>query len=260
MTLHVVNGRSTEETLLTTTIEGEIISWNDVLHVGPLIFDPEESRPIRASFLAQQGWEDAEAIVRELELRDARLAAARHVVIWVEHDLYDQLQLLQILSQTPGAADVELIQSDVYLGTLLAEELEAWWPQRTPVSRQTRMRASEAWRSVTGGNLDVDVPELPYLATALRRFAQERETLPRTKRQLLQLLVEAPRTPLELFDRNRQLEEAEFLGDDWLFRFLEELERDGLIRGPLPARPPFGDHRTFVTTRIEVTGEGRRLL
>jgi len=127
MTLHVVNGRSTEGTLRATSIEGEIVSWSDVLHVGPLVFDPAESRPIRARFLAEQGWKDADSILRELEERDAAVAASRQFVIWVEHDLYDQLQLLQILSQAPAEADVELVQSDVYLGTLLTEQLEALW-------------------------------------------------------------------------------------------------------------------------------------
>ena len=259
MTLHVTNGGSTAGTLRATSVDGEIVSWDDALHVGPLVFDPEESRRVRACFLADAGWDEAAAIERDFERRDALLAAADHTVIWVEHDLYDQLQLLQILAQAPDAADVELIQADVFLGTLDPDELEALWPHRAPVSTKTRADAREAWRAVTAGDLDVDVPELPHLAAALRRFAEEREELPRTKRQLLRLLADGPKTPLELFRANQQLEEAQFLGDGWCFLFMSELAADGLVT-PLPPPPPRGDERTFVSERIGLTPEGRQLV
>jgi hypothetical protein len=259
MTLQVTNGGSTAGTLRATSLTGEIVSWDDPLHVGPLVFDPAESRRVRAGYLAEVGWGEAAAIEHGLERRDVLLAAARHAVIWVEHDLYDQLQLLQILAQAPDAADLELIQADVFLGTLDPPELEALWPQRAPVSRKTRAEARDAWRAVTAGDLDVDVRELPHLAAALRRLAEEREELPRTKRQLLTLLADGAKTPFELFRANQELEEAQFLGDTWCFLFMSELAADGLIT-PVPPPPPRGDHRAFASTRVELTPEGRQLV
>jgi len=181
-------------------------------------------------------------------------------VIWVEHDLFDQLQLLQILAQVDDETDVELVQADDFLGRLDAAGLEAAWLRRRRVPPVTRHAAREAWQTVTEGSLDIDVPELPHLAAALRRFAQEREPLSRTKRQLLTLLVDGPKTPLELFVANQQLEEAPFLGDSWCFVFLWELAQDGLVRGPLPPPPPLGDERTFGSTSVELTPEGRQLV
>ena len=190
--LHVINGESVAGTLRETSLAGVALSWDDVLHVGPLAFDPATSRRLRARFLAGHGWGDAAAIESGLERRDELLAGAGRVVIWVEHDLFDQLQLLQILAQVADETDVELVQADDFLGKLDAAALEAVWLRRRRVPPVTRRAAREAWRAVTEGRLDVDVPELPHLAAALRRFAEEREPLSRTKHQLLTLLVERP--------------------------------------------------------------------
>ena len=218
-----------------------------MLHVGPLSFDPATSRRLRARFLAGHGWGDAAAIEGQLERRDELLAGAQRVLIWVEHDLFDQLQLLQILAQVPEEADVELVQADDFLGPLDAAALAALWSGRRPVPPATRRAARDAWQAVTEGRLDVDVPELPYLSPALRRLAEERQPLSRTKHQLLTLLRDGPKTPLELFVANQQLEEAPFLGDAWCFVFLRELEQAGLVRG-------------FDSMSFELTHEGRQLV
>src|SRR6266508_4268548 len=54
--LHVTNGESAASSLRETSLEGVVLSWDDVLHVGPLAVDPKESRSLRAAFLAGQGW------------------------------------------------------------------------------------------------------------------------------------------------------------------------------------------------------------
>jgi DNA-binding transcriptional MerR regulator len=257
--LHVTNGESVGGTLRETSLGGAVLSWDDVLHVGPLAFEPAESRRVRAAFFAEHGWGDSTAIETELTRRDELLARADRVVVWVEHDLFDQLQLLQVLAQIDDDADVELVQADDFLGNLEAPELEALWLKRRRVPAVTRRAARNAWRKVTEGDLEVDVPELPYLAAALRRLVEEREPLPRTKRQLLTLLADGPKSPFQLFRANQELEEAPFLGDAWCFRFLWELARDGLVR-PLPPPPPLGDERAFAAARVELTAEGRQLV
>ena len=93
-----------------------MLSWDDSLHVGPLAFDPAESRRLRPEFFAKQGWGEAAAIESELARRDELLERAECVVLWFEPDLFDQLQLLQVLAQLPEGADVELLQTGDYLG------------------------------------------------------------------------------------------------------------------------------------------------
>src|SRR5205823_717304 len=78
------------------------------------------------------------AFQAELERRDELLGRAEAVVLWFEHDLFDQLQLLQVLSQLGEETEVELVQADDYLGPLDASRLEALWHARRPVDAATR--------------------------------------------------------------------------------------------------------------------------
>jgi DNA-binding transcriptional MerR regulator len=263
--LHVTNGESAASTLRETALSGVALSWDDVLHVGPLAFDPAESTRVRAAFLAEHGWGDAETIERDLARRDARLARAvregHSVVLWFEHDLFDQLQLLQVMSAIDGSrpGQVELIQTDVYLGALDAPSLEALWESRRPVTNEAFDRARLAWRSICEGDLAAavagDGDALPYLAAAIRRLGEEREPLSRTKRQLLTAIAEGARTPLEAFHANQAQEEAIFLGDTWAFADLYELAQQELVT-PLPMPPPRGDHDTFAVTSVTLTEAG----
>src|SRR6185436_3949063 len=118
--LHVTDGESVASTLRTTPLPGVVLSWDDVLHVGPLAFEPGECRSVRAAFLAEHGWGDRASIEVDLarrdELLDLAVNGANPVVLWFEHDLFDQLQLIQILARLDSAAHVELIQAGDYLG------------------------------------------------------------------------------------------------------------------------------------------------
>jgi hypothetical protein len=261
--LHVTNGESVAGTLRRTSLGGDVLSWNDVLHEGPLAFDPAESRPLRARFLAECGWGDEASILGELERRDGTLAGAQHVVLWFEHDLYDQLQLLQVLSQVREEQDVQLVQADEHLGPLDWDALELMWETRRPVDSETVEQARKAWRAVCTGEAVRDVSGLPYVAPALRRLAQERDPLPRTKRQLLEALAHGRQTPDVLFVANQEMENAAFLGDAWCFRFVHELVEEGLaqpVGHTLPEPPPRGDHEAFVSTPLELTSAGRAAL
>jgi hypothetical protein len=255
-TLHVTNGESAAGTLREAALDGVVLSWDDVLHVGPLAADPAESRRVRAAFLAENGWGKADAIESDLRRRDDLLASADRVALWFEHDLVDQLQLLQILSQVPSTTGVELVQTDEHLGGMSARELEAAWPGRVPLDAPVRAQARDAWAAVVAGDLDRDVPGLPHLRAALRRLVQERETPSRSKRQLLTALAGGPKTALQLFLANQAQEEAVFLGDSWAFLFLYELSEEGKLGplggAPMPLPPPRGDTGTFASTMLEL--------
>jgi hypothetical protein len=191
-------------------------------------------------------------------------------VLWFEHDLYDQLQLLQILSaipvDTPGP--VELIQADDHLGLLDARALEALWPSRIPVTPAMVELGHRAWDAVCSDEIEPvlaeDTSALPQLAPALRRLLEERGPLARTDRQLLEALTEGPATPVQLFAASQAREEAVFLGDTWCFLHLHELAGRGLVEpaggGSLPLPPPRSDRRAFTAVQFRLTPAGRALV
>ena len=89
-----------------TGLAGTVVPWRDALHEGPVPDVPDaELRRIRARFLAGEQAADVDTAA-ELERRDRTLAAHRDgaYVLWFEADLYDQLQLIQILAMLRGWA------------------------------------------------------------------------------------------------------------------------------------------------------------
>src|SRR5262245_14254263 len=142
--LHVTNGESAGNTLRQTALGGAVLPWQDVLHDGPVPALPRsELLRTRAGFLAECGWGRTPALLSSLERRDRQLLDALRdglqVVLWFEHDLYDQLQLLDLLAlaHAEGAAPQLIVvgsfpgrPSFAGLGELTARELETLWPSR----------------------------------------------------------------------------------------------------------------------------------
>jgi len=100
--LVITNGDAAGEVLRRTLPSAEVLPWRDVLHEGPVPFTDTlaELTPVRIEYLAGAGGGDLGAIEYELAARDRGLVMSAEfdrVVLWFEHDLYDQLQLLQIL-------------------------------------------------------------------------------------------------------------------------------------------------------------------
>jgi hypothetical protein len=273
----VTNGESTARTLRATSLGGDVLSWDDVLHEGPVpAVPPDELRRVRADYLAACGWGRAGEIAAELERRDRRLAEADDVVLWFEHDLYDQLQLIQILAQAPAPGRLQLINVGSFpgrpdfhgLGELDASELETLWPLRRPVSPEQVELARRAWDAFRAPGLAPlrgDTSALPFLGAAWERLLEELPDafgLSRSERRLLEPLAAGPRTAHELFLESQAAEDAPYLGDSWAWKRLADL--GGLVASangaPLPAPPPRGDADTFNRARVALTDAGRAVL
>src|SRR5262245_46043629 len=157
--LHVTNGESAGNTLRLTGLGGAVLPWQDVLHEGPVPdFSRAELLRVRARFLSECGWGRRSTIQSSLERRDRQFRSAlrdgRHLVLWFEHDLYDQLQLLDALALAQGlGGSLESIVVDSFagkpsfrgLGELSPDELETLWPMRREVTVETLAEAARAW-------------------------------------------------------------------------------------------------------------------
>src|SRR5688572_16660653 len=100
--LHIHNGDSTASALRKTDVPGESIVWCDVLHEGPAVagLTAEQWRTMRAEFHAGLGWGKFQECLDYLLQMDndlARFSEHEEVVLWFEHDLFDQLILIRLL-------------------------------------------------------------------------------------------------------------------------------------------------------------------
>jgi len=289
--LHVTNGESAGNTLRQTSLGGAVVPWQDVLHDGPVPAVPRRDLlKARAAFLSGCGWGSRTAILSSLERRDRQLLDAlrdqRHVVLWFEHDLYDQLQLIDVLALAGTVAGApELIVVGSFpgrpafrgLGELTADELETLWPSRVTAAPETLAAAASAWDAVRrpepsalASQVLVDIPQLPFLGPALRRLLEElpapRDGLSGTERRMLRAIAAGAATPMAAFRAAQDLEAAPFLGDAWFFRALADLGggADRLVETkaarPLPAAPPLGDAQAFTRLSLRLTRAGERVL
>ena len=289
--LHVTNGESAGNTLRQTALGGAVLPWQDVLHEGPV---PEMQRPellrMRAGFLSACGWGSRRAIFASLERRDRQFSEALrdglHVVLWFEHDLYDQLQLIDALTLAHEAgASPELIVVDSFpgkpnfrgLGELTREELATLWPTRRAAAPDVLATAATVWGAFSAPEPTAlaelarrGSSALPFLAPALRRLLEElpasTDGLSGTERRALKAITSGASTPAAAFVAAQELEEAPFLGDAWFYRVLATLGRgagrlletdDG---DSLPAAPPLSDGQLFARLPLRVTDEGERVL
>ncbi len=144
---------------------GDYLAWRDPLHDGPVpeAASLEALSDIRARALADFSWGSYDEIRLEFAERDRTLAGFRdhdETVLWFEHDLYDQLQLLQLLDwlsrQDLAGVCLSLIQVGEHpdvpsfhgLGQLDGKQLAALLPGRLPVTERHLALGREAWQAV----------------------------------------------------------------------------------------------------------------
>ncbi len=241
--LHITNGDSVVYTFKKAGILGTHLPWRDALEEGPVpgSLPLEECSRIRGAYLASRGGGKPIRVLHDLQARDAVIRRAPEfdeVVLWFEHDLYDQLQMLQVLDVLramelePGR--VSIVQSDSYLGSMTAEEIVMLHPKRRTVTRAMFDRASVLWNDFCSANppalLAASANEhagFPFLRTGLRRLCEEYpwidDGLSRSQRQALQSVAQGAARNDELFRRAQAREEAPFLGDTMFYAILNDL-------------------------------------
>lgn len=247
--LIITNGDSAGELLRRTLAGAEVLPWRDVLYEGPvpLTDSLEELTAIRVSYLAGSGAGDESAIEFELTSRDRGLGISAdfdRVVLWFEHDLYDQLQLIQALdwfADHPREPEtLLLVQTDDYIGRQEPETIAEQVTQARPVTQSQLDLAVRAWAAFRQPTpeawahlLKEDLSALPFLRGAVVRMLEELpgpDGLSRTERQLLACLeAKTALSSVALFGTAQKMEEAEFMGDWSFWRFL-----DGLALAPKP--------------------------
>jgi Domain of unknown function (DUF1835) len=277
--LHITNGDSTVPGLRGTGLVQEILAWRDVLHEGPVPDVPDdELRRVRARFLAGEGAADI-GTLREFERRDRTLAAHRDgpYVLWFEADLYDQLQIVQILAMLhalrvpPDRVTLICIGEHLGiarfggLGELTSEQL-ARLPEvaATTLTTAALEHATRAWNALRAPDpaglraiATTSSAELRFLAEAFDRLSREypstRDGLSLTERRILAAVAEGAPVAGAAFIRAAAREARPFLGDTWCY---ERIARLAAAPEPLlDARAQVDRH-----TAVALTETGRNVL
>ena len=286
--LHVTNGDTAIDRLRAAGFGDPVLPWRDVLHDGPVPRGSDDAlREVRARFVAERGWTSLDVARADLALRDRTLHGAlgdreQEVLLWFEHDLYDQLQLAQVLdviARHPNrVARIRAIHADDYLGQATPDRLHTWHAMAHDLTEAELEAGRAAWDAFRGPDprpLDVlacttRTSALPFMRGALQRVIEElpgrSDGLARSERQVLAAVAAGARTADAAFDACAAMEAATYLGDASFAWYLERLasatrpllerwvkaaEGDG-TRGPPGA--------ALERTTLALTRDGERVL
>jgi hypothetical protein len=210
--LHVANGSTTTRLIKASGLSGRTLSWADSLYDGPVpdvpdkelvriraIFHDSPEQPLAGNIDAFTAWR------RAIDDR----GAYDELVLWFEHDLFDQLNLIHVLSYLGrGHAitkPVSLVTLDRFdgmpdfkgLGQLTPADIAGLFGIRQPVTESQIVLAKRAWGAFRASDprslealLVTDSSALPFLAAALRRhleeFPSDVDGLSRSERRILE--------------------------------------------------------------------------
>ena len=257
-----------------------------MLHDGPVPggLSDDALLEVRARHLAASAAVSSDDTAAELtRWRDAIVAGDPfdELVLWYEHDLFDQLNLIQLLSwlaALPGGSPrTTLISINTFpgrdhfrgLGELTPPELASLFGARQLVGASQFALARASWQAFRSSDprsierlLDGDTSSLPFLAAALRRHLEEfpwtGDGLSRTERRLLALLATGPGVLGAIFPRMHDLETAFYIAD---LSFLEvamglAAEPPGLVAVDPPADRPLSGVASLTAQGQAVRGGG----
>ena len=265
--LIITNGTSAVGAMERAGIPGEKLPWEDVLHDGPVPagVDLVALSTVRARFIADCGWGTFAELRERFRRRDARLQQTHdddEVVLWFEHDLYDQLQLLQLLDwfgpPLRRPTRLSIICHARYVSLLSDDQLRQDFEARTSVAEAQLGLGTDAWTAVRAPTpesvidvLNGDTDPLPFLRGALVRFLEElpgRDGLSRSERQLLAVVADGSTLLSDAFRRSQEYENPRHLGDASFERYARQL-----AQGTAPLLRRDGD-------RLALTEVGRAVL
>jgi len=279
------NGDSAVPLIRAAGVTGPIIPWRDILHEGPVPagLPLEELRAVRAAFLAQPGWNPYDRVLMELTERDDALARAfegDEVILWFEHDLYDQLQLIQILdwcaTHERGAYHFTLICGREYLGASTPERLAERLLERVAITDVQIDIAVAAWAAFRSPDpvdivrfLPRETMALPFVMPALRRHLQQfpstHNGLSRSQQYGLEAIASGITVLRQVYPAaHHQREDPIWLGDLGFARHLEALSQVAVPLLTLADGSPLGvsgvDGAEYWRQEVRLTDAGRAVL
>lgn len=291
--LHIVNGDSVAEKLRQGVVQEDILVWREVYPHGPVFLDASDQshRSVRAEYLEQTMGIPHLEFIEGSETQERALAdfhKYEEIVLWFEHDLFDQTILCYLLhwfseQSTLGNTKLSLLSIGEYPGIDLfrgmgqlsveqmktlpgtwksigAEELalgRAWWLAYTSQTPQLLQQL-----------LATDTTILPYAHDAfqchLARFPSTYNGLGVAEQTTLEMVRAGVKSPYELFKHVGNKLNALGMGDLQYWHILRGMSREPfpllLIEG-IQTLPDYLNSRTSLhNTDVILTDLGIRIL
>jgi len=247
-TLHIRCGTDIRGALVEAGFKGKFLEVSDPICRGPVPLE-EPLAQIRSRYISKAYLvPEAQIDLRLSRERTGLERARRHerVVLWFEHDSYDQLILARILAQLSDGAlprhleavivdSVPGIERFVGLGMLSPAQLRDLWEVRRPIGAAELAQGRRVWDALRLSHptalhrlAERGCRAIPEMRPALRRHLQELpwsgDGLSLTQRLVLQAVAAGKETGgavfLHLHDHSERLP---FLGDLMLWADIEEL-------------------------------------
>ena len=270
--LNITNGDCAVEIMKKANIPGDFLPWRDVLNEGPIPdnLSLQELSKVRAQYITAQGWGSFDEITKSFQQRDNQLTFCGEydkVILWFEHDLYDQLQIIQILhwfaKNKSSEVELSMVCTQQYLGRLTIEEMKNHSKYEEPINDAQLQLSCKAWSALRShspvmwsGLLNNNTSALPFLNDAILRLLQEfpnsNNGLSRTAEQALKIISGGVKIPKKIFAASQNLEEQIFLGDASFWLILQELMTSNptlieLPKGMVLTLPPAQDQEFSIT-------------
>ena len=221
-----------------------------------------------------------------LAMHDSLASFSEHeeVVLWFEHDLFCQVQLIYLLNwfagREIGKTKLSLVCVDQFpgvqpfhgLGQLNQEQLQSLFPGRSQIARPQLELANKAWEAYSASDarplislLRTDMTALPFLKDALQknleRFPSTRNGLGRVENTALALVPAGHSKFRSLFPAFARRESAYGFGDAQVYLAMEAMVE---ARKPLLIQHKPGhwskDSALMLMASFELTDEGKAVL
>jgi RNA polymerase sigma factor (sigma-70 family) len=228
--LHIVNGDAVASILKQGVVQGDILVWREIYPVGPVFSDMTVSRnrAARALYLEQalgipqslflEGGEQQEALLQDFR-------KYKDIVLWFEHDLFDQTMLCYLLDwfarQNLGETRLHLLCIGDYPGIELFRGLGQLTPQQMKtlsgtwqaIGQEEFAAGSRMWKAYTSGDIgehiqflqENNTSSLPFVQAAfeahLSRLPSVHHGLGIIEQTTLELLAAGVDRPYDLFNQ-----------------------------------------------------------
>ncbi|NOV02696.1 DUF1835 domain-containing protein [Paenibacillus planticolens] len=277
--LHIVNGDHVGDKLRQGNIRGDILVWREVYPVGPVFVEMGEpgQRSARAEYLERTMGIPRDDYVTKCKSQEQILENFHkydEVVLWFEHDLFDQLMLSYLLhwfsKRAQGRTKLNLLCVGDYpgidlfrgLGQLTTKQLEALSGTWQRIGQKELETGSAIWEAYASPDIERHVEILHQDTSALTfahaaldmhvsRLPSIMNGLGIVEQTIVDLIQHGVNTPRELFQEVGSRLSLLGMGDlEFWYRLRGMSERPSAlleIRGP----HTFPDYRKQTTPSFE---------